>query len=927
MGFGADREKGQRKGNGSVLKNLRATLKQQGVIGMKTESKKARQAAKGLSTKAVAKQNLRALARKASSSNPFEMQVSRPKHEVLGRRVKGLVGKPMMQRKKAEENRKKTIAVELARKNKESSFVDRRFGENDPSLSIEDRMLERFMREKSKSSARSGSLFNLEEEDLTHMGQSISGMDDYSLESGLEKVEDEEGNIDKNTVKYAHFGGFEDDEANPDRKKTKNEIMAEVIAKSKFHKQERQKLNEEVLELAREVDDDLDNIRSLLLGDKNDADKPAERLKRQPLTSQNDDYDRFIREMKGDARAAPTNRLKTEEEKAADEKSQLEKLEAERLERMKGPSQSKKRAAQADDLDDGFGAAGLSTTIPSEDADDEDLDSVDDSKNDGKNAMPLTYNNDGILVNKSVFMRKRSKKDEPESEDDEDEGSDEEEEEEEEEVEEDDEEGDEEEDGEMDNDDNEDLEVDGDDMEPAFEQDEENDVMEAVEEAQVGDDVAAANASASIPYTFLAPETHADLLKHVDHLGPADQATVIHRIRVLYHVKLGGQNRSKLEVLLKVLFEHVQYLTRKSPADIATVNALAKHLHELSNQFPQIAVDICLRRIKKLHSNIQSAADKSSVASALPWIDDLVLLKVIGTIFSVSDYNHCVGTRAQLLMSEYLMLCPANNGRQALSGLITCQTIREYVKTSKRYVPEAIHFLRNLLDALHPKSGHKTLSITSMAAEPMNLDLSTLLARPVGKKSDVLPDFKTDSFKIALFSAAVTTLGQFSRVYSDNCAFKEMFKIFADRLELVSKQVSSKAAQPVKDCFRTNLELVKGLLASAELKRKPLQLQKRKAIAIETYVPKFQEHYSLDRRYDPNKERADAKKTKAEYKKEFKGAVRELRKDGQFIARQRIQEKQEKANVYKKKMDRIMGDLANLEGAMRGYEKANNKRK
>ncbi len=47
------------------------------------------------------------------------------------------------------------------------------------------------------------------------------------------------GNIDQATVKHAHFGGFEDDDEDgeePARKKSKADVMAEVIAKSKHHK-------------------------------------------------------------------------------------------------------------------------------------------------------------------------------------------------------------------------------------------------------------------------------------------------------------------------------------------------------------------------------------------------------------------------------------------------------------------------------------------------------------------------------------------------------------------------------------------------------------------------------------------------------------------------------------------------------------------
>lgn len=59
-------------------------------------------------------------------------------------------------------------------------------------MSLEERMLERFTRERQKSSK--GVAFSLEEEDeLTHYGQSLSKLDDFdNVGLGLDSEEDEE---------------------------------------------------------------------------------------------------------------------------------------------------------------------------------------------------------------------------------------------------------------------------------------------------------------------------------------------------------------------------------------------------------------------------------------------------------------------------------------------------------------------------------------------------------------------------------------------------------------------------------------------------------------------------------------------------------------------------------------------------------------
>jgi nucleolar protein 14 len=116
-------------------------------------------------------------------------------------------------------------------------------------------------------------------------------------------------------------------------------------------------------------------------------------------------------------------------------------------------------------------------------------------------------------------------------------------------------------------------------------------------------------------------------------------------------------------------------------------------------------------------------------------------------------------------------------------------------------------------------------------------------------------------------------------------------------------------------------------LESARMRRKPLMLQKKKAIAIKTYMPKYEKTYSIDRRYDPDRERARKGKETTEYKRELKGAIRELRKDAAFVGREKLLIIKEKDAQYKKKMAKIVGQLAEQEGAMRGYEKENKKSK
>ncbi|KAJ3045949.1 nucleolar complex protein 14 [Rhizophlyctis rosea] len=1016
-----------KKSGGSALKRLKTTLKTAGLIGptsahaTKISKKKSQKRQAELhSARKDARTQLRTLETQSRDNNPFEMKFSKPKHEVLNRKVKGVVGKPGLQKKKGEELRKKTLAVELGRRNKESAFVDRRFGEGDASMSFEDKMLERFMKEKTKRSDRS-SVYNLEEETLTHMGHSLAD-DDAFLDAGLQRVDEDsdDGQIDRDTVKYTHFGGFDEEDDDPNRKKSKNEIMKEVIAKSKMHKRERQKQKEDDLDLAAEVDAELDDIRSLLnITDKNKEDKP----RRAPLPSQaqalaaagiqaaepstgrrrdedaggddnDDDYDKFVRELAYDRRAKPTDRLKTEEEIAQEEKGRLEKLERDRVRRMQGlPTEDEERDATAKKEAGKKGKAGgaaAKRATQADDLGDEQYGLVLDEQIAKEEEMPLTYKN-GVLVNQTIFMRKKRRDDNEDEEDGEEEGSEvdsDEDEDEDEEGSEDGQEGEEvsgeeDEDEDEEEDEEDENEVDGADLVDALGEldEEENDensmdvppasartrkspisadaLSDEYASSDEEDDASSVNLAASdsesspnvqphqpdpsaateLPYTFKAPKSHTDFLSLTQNRSAADISTIVQRLRVLHNPKLGGNNKEVLGRIFIILLEHLDYLSSgvadSNDIDLATLDALSIHIIQLSQTFQPLITQWALTKITKLHTRVSK-----STKPAFPPTQDLITLKLLGHIFSTSDLSHPVITPAMIVMARLLGQGAVKDLRSVASGVWICEVLWEWVGQSKRFVPEVVNFLESVVVALVPNVPEPVPGgFPVSAATPDGLRIGDLgveggekipFGRIFGRGKGAGGGEEEEGMKISVLVGAVQLLGRFARLWGNEgvgVAFVEVFEPVLEVLRAVD--VGDGGLEGVgKEAVTTVVSLIEGLIASAKLKRRPLQLQKKKPIPIATYVPKFQEHYSIDRkRTDPNTERAQNAKLQFQYKKEFKGAVRELRKDAAFVARKRMDKQKEKDAEYKRKMDRIMGQLGSQEGAMRGYEREAKKAK
>jgi nucleolar protein 14 len=123
--------------------------------------------------------------------------------------------------------RKKTLLEEHHLRDHRGTFQDRRFGENNPGMSVEDRMLERYTRERQRGQGKKG-MFNLEEDDggfgdddgfalggLTHGGRDVMDLpgDDFVAQGfGEDDEEEDRGTIGRRQVNRTHFGGFGDED-------------------------------------------------------------------------------------------------------------------------------------------------------------------------------------------------------------------------------------------------------------------------------------------------------------------------------------------------------------------------------------------------------------------------------------------------------------------------------------------------------------------------------------------------------------------------------------------------------------------------------------------------------------------------------------------------------------------------------------------
>jgi len=678
--------------------------------------------------------------------------------------VKGEQGKLGASRSKSIEARKATILEEYKQLDKSNTFLDRRFGEHDKSLDEEDKMLRRFQKERQVRS-RKGEKFNLEDNSLklTHLGHSLDDADELP-DPRIAQEFDVGGDLDAELVSAFNFGGGRDsevrlsqvgdkrplaegetDQSDPsqERKKTKKEVMEEIIAKSKLFKAERAREKEEDEQLVEQLDEEFQSMRKEL-----SFAKEPQPIKGVPARSstgpvvplkpkQDDDYERLVRQLGLDIRARPSDKLKSPEEVARMEKERLERLERARLQRMQPDynvnigsreleeqdpdvttggykaRRLKRKMLEEDDLKSG--EDGL-LDEEGEEEEDDDEDEEGDEDEDGEDEEEEEEEANGLLELEAEEGEEEDDEDEDENED-EDEDENEEAEEEEEPV-------------------NEDLEG-----WETKEVEERKDLIEKVQKAskkkkeeeekneeeyvfkeppaalktkEGGKEQTTVKAAPApvlkedLPYVFPCPQSLDDLKGLLSGRSIQDQSTIITRILACHRVVLSPENRGKLQTFYDVLLKYFKELCEEHTLRPDAINSLSERIWEVSQELPETAATCSLKLLKEMERDldksirsqhddapIEEDEDGDSSTAFWPSVHVLMALKLFSVIFPTSDFQHPIITPTFVFIGRFLSqfkMSSSTSARRVISGLFMAQVMNQYATAGKRYCPEVLVF-------------------------------------------------------------------------------------------------------------------------------------------------------------------------------------------------------------------------------------------
>lgn len=777
-----------------------------------------------------------------------------------------------------------------ARGGRRNVFADRRIGEegDEDGYAVRGRAAKR---------AR----FNLEEEGveggLTHMGREILAPEegqpqgvsilrddfvDVGEDEGLEEEEEEVlggGRMGEGGGLMRKVEDMDEDEIEERAGRSRQEIMSEVVAKSKMHKAERQKEKAHVDEETTALDERLpDILRMLHAGDGEVAEKKGlfeeeGKAKKDEKTAEEVfDYERVYQELAGEKRAHATDRTKTEEEKDAEERERLVKLEKIRLRRMagmddeevdeeggklkgkgshrlakkaKGGGGRKKGHMGGDDLVDDFDIGGSDSD--GSDMSSSESESEESSEDEESGGEGGASSGGEKRASNEEEAREKTKEQFPM------------------------------------------LNLGG---------------LRRTVWPSSGDDEIISFAWTPPPATQTSPDDslpfiYTECPSNVHMLGavwkgltPAQCGVVLTRLRKCFALSLNpAANKVNLTNLLRSVLQYVDAVVEAVGSDSASllgvaseqINVLLPHLYHLAAVSPDLVTTWSRNLIEDAYNGVvEAGGDSERPLSARISPGVLLSLRCVARLFPGSDLRHAVVTPLILLLAHCLSTVPIHSHQDAACGCFCASLLLEMLAPAQRFSGELVAFLASML-----RSDLLTDAISSKATAPLSLaDCISCDGSPLVNKNG----------KHRLLQAVETLC--------DSAAFDGNLKCIRVALRPIFVALAEKYGSSV-DKHEVYSHLI-SLASKEEIGRAPLTLYVEKkgvASASRLLNPKFRSENGV---YTGRQKSAGGvamsdmesqRRLRQQLKKESRAASRELRRDADAIGTIRIREDDERDAV------------------------------
>ncbi|XP_041985425.1 nucleolar protein 14 homolog [Aricia agestis] len=399
--------------------------------------------------------------------------------------------------------------------------------------------------------------------------------------------------------------------------------------------------------------------------------------------------------------------------------------------------------------------------------------------------------------------------------------------------------------------------------------------------------------------------------------SPAQQSTAIEKLIKKYDPSLAENNKDILSKIYAHLLQYVNDIFSNLTDEGEIIksflifNKIVPHMYDLAQKNKVSSKKFMVELLKEKHDRYRRNPRR------VPNLDTLIFFKLVSLLYPTSDFRHPVTTPSLIFMTEILRLSKFRDAYSISRGLFVVSLVLEYTVLSKRYVPSAVNFLRgifylcantsilNPVQVVPPFRLHKDLKILKLECDCTKLEVEPKMAA-----KDLISELD-DKFKIRCFSTSVLMIKEFFNNYND---MEPLEAIFEPHLQLLSRvdldlypKWISKMVVGVINHMKETLEVKTYTLMTAE---------KVRPKALRLYDPEIQEVFTGKKHTKLTKEKAEQMRLEGKYKKEMKGALREIRRDKSFIASVKIKQKIQSDNVRKEKVKQIYKDASVQQGEL-----------
>lgn len=180
----------------------------------------------------------------------------------------------------------------------------------------------------------------------------------------------------------------------------------------------------------------------------------------------------------------------------------------------------------------------------------------------------------------------------------------------------------------------------------------------------------------------------------------------------IINIIIGKDNKVSMHNFLDVLLKHFirigDTLGNDDNNDIQEqLDFLCKIIFKVCQDVPDACGPLWGRTLKIFQSQLQKRLRDFVMgerSSCWPSLGRLLLLRLLGHVFAVTDYNHSIVGSASLFLCQCLSQCPVSSHNDLSSGMLASCILLGYVEETGRFFPEVFSFTRSVLSLFIPSS-------------------------------------------------------------------------------------------------------------------------------------------------------------------------------------------------------------------------------